>query len=167
MKASSPGHPSVRARGHVSLMELVGAGDRIALFVLPVLVVGVAANIAWPELFGVGGPSRALAIVSIAMLLPGVIMWLWSVVLILAKVPHGELITTGPFRIVRHPLYTSVALLVLPAAGFLLDTWLGVVLGAALYIASRRYAPAEEAALAAAFGAKWDEYERSVLIPWL
>jgi protein-S-isoprenylcysteine O-methyltransferase Ste14 len=158
----------VRAPGHhAGLKELVGAGDRIGLFVLPVLVVGVAANVVWPEPFSVGGPSRELAIVSIVMLLPGVLTWLWSVALILVKVPRGELITTGPFRVVKHPLYTSVALLVLPAVALLLDTWLGIVLGAALYIASRRYSPAEEAALAATFEVEWDEYERSVLIPWL
>ena len=55
-------------------------------------------------------------------------------VLILAKVPHGQLITSGPFSLVRHPLYTDVALLVLPWVGFLLDSWLGALVGIALYI---------------------------------
>ena len=32
---------------------------------------------------------------------------------------------------------------------------------------SRRFAPAEEAELAAAFGARWDAYSGSVKIPWL
>lgn len=61
----------------------------------------------------------------------------WLVVLILSRVPRGQLITTGPFTLVKHPLYTGVALLVLPWAGFLLDTWLGAALGSILYVATR------------------------------
>jgi hypothetical protein len=37
----------------------------------------------------------------------------------------------------KHPLYTAVALLVVPWLGFLLDTWLGAVIGEGLYLASR------------------------------
>ncbi len=58
------------------------------------------------------------------MLVPGLAIWLWSVILILANVPRGRLITGGPYGWVKHPLYAAVALLVLPWAGFRLDTWL-------------------------------------------
>ena len=105
--------------------------------------------------------------VSILILIPGVIVWIWSVVLILAKVPRGQLITSGPFSLVRHPLYTDVALLVLPWVGFLLDSWLGALVGIALYIGSRLYAPDEEEALAGRFGARWDAYVDTVKFPWL
>ena len=88
-------------------------------------------------------------------------------VLILKEVPRGELITTGPFSLVKHPIYTSVSLLVIPAIGFLLDTWLWAVIGIAMYIGSRIYAPAEEAALAETFGARWDSYRTTVKMPWL
>jgi len=37
-------------------------------------------------------------------------------------------ISTGPYRYVRHPLYTSVLLLCLGSA-FLLGSWIGVILG--------------------------------------
>jgi protein-S-isoprenylcysteine O-methyltransferase Ste14 len=69
--------------------------------------------------------------------------------------------------LVKHPLYTAVALIVLPWIGFLLNTWLGALIGIVLYIGSRIYAPAEEASLSATFGAKWDEYCSAVKIPWL
>jgi protein-S-isoprenylcysteine O-methyltransferase Ste14 len=150
-----------------TLMQLVGSGDRIGLLVLPFLLVGIALNIMWPSLFSVGGPSDALRTLSILMLIPGVILWLWSVVLILTEVPKGALITTGPYALVRHPLYTSVALLVLPWVGLLLNTWPGVLIGAVLYIGSRRYAPAEERTLSEAFGVQWDEYCSHVIMPGL
>ena len=142
----------------VSLKDMVGAGDRMAVFVLPFLAVGIGLNIWRPEWFAVGGPSEALRWISIVMLVPGVIVWLWSVALIITKVPRGELITGGPYAFVKHPLYTGVSLLVLPWAGFLLNTWLGVAFGAVLYLSARLYSPAEERTLAAHFGQRWEAY---------
>lgn len=43
-------------------------------------------------------------------------------------------------------------------AGFLLDAWLGAVIGIALYAASRLFALAEEADPTGRFGPQWDAY---------
>ena len=149
------------------LGRLVGSGDRIGLFALPFFGIGLLLNVAYPSTFSVGGPPLELQIVAASVLALGIVNWAWSVVLILRKVPRGELITTGPYAWVKHPLYTGVALLVLPWAGFLLDTWLGAPLGIALYVGSRMFSLAEERDLAKTFGAAWDEYAKSVKIPWL
>jgi protein-S-isoprenylcysteine O-methyltransferase Ste14 len=150
-----------------TLRRLVGSGDKITLSTLPVVLVGVVLNAAYPSAFAVGGPLTPLRVGSIVVLVAGLIGWMWSVVLILTKVPRGELITNGPYRLVKHPLYTGVALLVLPSLGFLLNTWLGAAAGIALYLSSRHFAPEEEAELSKAFGAAWDQYCRSVKIPRL
>ena len=71
------------------------------------------------------------------------------------------------YALVKHPLYTGVALLVLPWLGFLFNSWLGVLIGMVMYIGSRMFAPAEEAILAKTFGVTWDAYSRKVKIPWL
>ncbi len=146
---------------------LVGSGDKIGLVVLPFVVVGVVLNVLFPAVFAVGGPPPALRVLSFVVLLVGLAIWMWTVLLILRQVPRGALITTGPYAVVRHPLYTGVALLVLPWAGFLLDTWLGLALGVVLYLASRKFAPAEEAELSRTFGPRWEQYSRSVKMPWL
>ncbi len=151
----------------MKLKELVGSGDKIGLLVLPFLVVGLVLNIMFPSLFSVGGPSTALKVISIILLIPGVIIWIWSVVLILTKASQKKLITNGPYSFVKHPLYTGVSLLVFPWLGFLLNTWLGLLIGIVLYLGSRMYAPEEEKTLSKAFGATWDEYSRQVKIPWL
>jgi protein-S-isoprenylcysteine O-methyltransferase Ste14 len=147
--------------------KLVGSGDRIALFTSPFVVVGVILNVANPDLFAVGGPPVWLWWLSVAMLVTGLAIWAWSVILILTNVPRGRLITGGPYAWVKHPIYTAVALLVLPWVGFLLDTWLGVLLGVALYVATRIFAPAEEAKLSRTFGEAWEEYRRRVKLAWL
>lgn len=151
----------------MNLRALVGSGDRIGLFMLPFIVIGVGLNLAYPAAFQVGGPPPWLRVLSIAALIPGLAIWMWAVVLILDNVPRGRLITHGPYAWAKHPLYVSVALLVLPWAGFLVNTWLGAMLGAALYLGSRIFAPAEEAQLSRAFGQPWREYTRSVRLSWL
>jgi len=156
-----------RRRSAAGVRMLIGSGDKIMLFVLPFLAAGLILNIAFPSIFSVGGPPAALRLVSIAGLLVGVAIWAWSIGLILMRVPRGELITSGPYAVVKHPLYTAVALLVLPSIGFLANTWLGAALGVVMYAASRRFAPAEEASLAKTHGQAWTDYTQTVRIPWL
>jgi protein-S-isoprenylcysteine O-methyltransferase Ste14 len=151
----------------MNLQRLIGSGEKIGLLVLPFLIGGLILNVALPSLFSVGGPSTLLRVVSIVVLIPGVTIWIWSVILILIKVPRGELITSGPFALVKHPLYTGAALLVLPWIGFLLNTWLGVVLGIVLYVGTRLFAPEEEADLSQRFGARWDAYRGKVMLGWV
>ncbi len=149
------------------MKALVGSGDRIALFTLPFVAAGLALNLAYPFPFDVGGPSASLRDASIAVLIVGVTTWAWSAGLVLSKVPHKELITGGPFSVLKHPLYTAVALLVLPWAAFLVNSWLGAVIGAVMYVGSRIFAPAEEVELSQRFGEDWVKYCASVKIPWL
>ena len=151
----------------MKLKELVGSGEKIMLLTLPFLVIGLILNIMIPSVFYVGGPSIVLKVISIIILILGVTSWIWSVVLIATKVLKKELITNGPFSLVKHPLYTSVALFVLPWFGFLFNTWLGALIGIIVYIGSRKFSPEEEEALSKTFGTTWDEYCNKVKIPWL
>jgi len=154
-------------RRRVTLGMLVGSGHKIMLFTLPFLVIGLVIAIGYPSVLDFGDPPAALRAVSVVVLAAGVAIWAWSVALILTRVPRGELITTGPYGWVRHPIYTSVALLVLPWLGLLFGSWLGALVGIGMYLGSRRYAPEEEAALAKEFGPAWDHYRDAVRIPWL
>lgn len=151
----------------MNLKGLVGSGDRIMLLTLPFLIAGLVLNILRPSLFAVGGSPGFLKVLSIIILIPGCTIWIWSIVLILTKVPRQELITSGPYALVKHPLYTGVALLVLPWLGLLLNSWLGVLIGIIVYVASRLFAPEEERMLSKSFGTSWDEYCKKVKIPWL
>jgi protein-S-isoprenylcysteine O-methyltransferase Ste14 len=151
----------------MKLIALIGSGDKIGLFILPFLIIGLLLNFMYPEVFRVGGPSALLKSISIIILAAGLIIWMWSVFLILTKVTKNELITTGPYSIVRHPLYTGVALLVIPWLGFLLDSWLGVFIGTTMYFLSRKFSHQEEEILSQNFGTSWSEYCKAVKIKWL
>jgi protein-S-isoprenylcysteine O-methyltransferase Ste14 len=150
----------------MKLKVLVGAGDRVMGLALPFILVGVAANILWPTVFRMGSGSGGV-IAGVILLVIGVPTWLTSVVQILVNVPRRRLITTGPFAVVLHPLYTSVALLVFPGIGLVLDTWLGPALGIILYVSSRLFAEAEGKILEKVFPKEYPAYRSRVILPWL
>ncbi len=133
---------------------------------LPFAIVGIAANVLDPQLFRLGLGTIGVVAGS-ALLLVGVPIWLTSVVQILVHVPRHQLITGGPFAVVLHPLYTSVALLVIPGLGLVLDTWLGCTLGLILYVFSRMFSRREEQELEDAFAEEYASYRESVLLPCL
>lgn len=150
----------------MKIKVLVGSGDRVMGLWLPFAVVGIASNILWPAVFTMGfGTGGRIA--GIVLFVVGIPMWLTSVGQILAIVPKKKLITSGPYALMLHPLYTSVALLVIPGTGLLIDTWLGFALGAVLYVSSRIFSPREEKMLASIFGAEYEAYRDKVVFPWL
>ena len=108
-----------------------------------------------------------LKIISIIILIPGIIIWAWSVYLILTKIPEKKLITSGPYSLVKHPLYAGVALLVLPWVGFLCNSWLGLIIGGAFFVGRIIFAQEEEKVLSKEFGVEWETYKKKVFIAWL
>lgn len=146
---------------------LVGSGRKIGLFTLPFLIVGIILNMLYPAFFSVNGPPESIFWISLLFLIVGTINWGWSVILIITKIPRKELITTGPYAIVKHPLYTGAALLIFPWIGLICNTWLGVLIGIIMYLGSRIFSPEEETLLSKTFGQEWDEYCKKVELPWI
>ncbi|MFD8723030.1 methyltransferase family protein [Streptomyces sp. NPDC059629] len=117
-----------------------------------------------PELALLGG---LLAVASTALLL-----WArWVLGTMWASVPmvqeHHELRTDGPYRLVRHPIYTGLLGLVVGAmlaCGF--GVWTAVLVVAVAWLLLR--VRTEDALMAGRFGASYDAYRAGVpaLIPW-
>jgi protein-S-isoprenylcysteine O-methyltransferase Ste14 len=149
----------------MKLKVLVGAGRQVMGLTLPFIVAGIVLNILRPAWFALGFGAGVIA--GIVLLAVGVPTWISSVVLILVRVPQKKLITTGPFAVVLHPLYTSVALLVIPGLGLLFDSWVGAAIGVVLYISSRIFSPGEEKILLQYFPREYPAYRKKVLLPWL
>ncbi len=71
-----------------------------------------------------------------------------------------HLVTSGPYRWVRHPLYLSMLVALLGLTVALRGVW-GVVVVLALFAPAAAYrARLEERALAAKFGPEWEAYAR-------
>lgn len=77
----------------MKLNVLVGNGRKIGLFTLPFLIAGISLNVIFPEFFNVNDTSGLLFWVSILFLIIGIVNWIWTVVLILTKIPRKLLIS--------------------------------------------------------------------------
>jgi protein-S-isoprenylcysteine O-methyltransferase Ste14 len=88
----------------MKLKVLVSSGNNIGLFTLPFLLLGVVLNLLFPAFFSVGGPPLLVTVIALLLLIPGVTMWIWSVLLIVTNVPQHHLVTNGPYALVKHPL---------------------------------------------------------------
>jgi protein-S-isoprenylcysteine O-methyltransferase Ste14 len=91
----------------------------------------------------------------------------WSVA---ARVIEGhELVTTGPFEVVRHPVYSGL-LGMLIATAVALSTWFGLILATTLYLVGTELRiRKEERLMRETFGSAYDQYAKEVpaLIPGL
>ena len=73
-----------------------------------------------------------------------------------------ELITRGPFRVVRHPIYSAMLALLL-ASGIAFAEWRGVVAGLAVSaLGTWLRVRGEDRLLRAAFGRTWEEWAARV-----
>jgi protein-S-isoprenylcysteine O-methyltransferase Ste14 len=81
--------------------------------------------------------------------------------------PGQRLVRRGPYRVLRHPSYTGV-LLSIGGLGLAFGSWVGAAVAVLILFASMLpRIRVEERALAATFGAEYDDYARSTarLIP--
>ncbi len=74
---------------------------------------------------------------------------------------HHRLVTSGPFAVVRHPMYLG-AIVQFVGGVLLYRTWSVVLLAAAEVVTDLGRARREEQALAAEFGREWQAYARRV-----
>ena len=79
-----------------------------------------------------------------------------------------ELIRSGPYRWIRHPIYTGL-LLAFVGTAMARDEWRGVVAVLIAFVALWRKLRLEERWMRELFGAQYDEYRRHswALFPWL
>lgn len=84
----------------------------------------------------------------------------WSLT---ARVVEGHnLATAGPYRIVRHPIYTAMLGMLL-ATGLAVSHWLALFLAVVIFLAGTRIrVTREERLLHETFGAEFDNYARRV-----
>jgi protein-S-isoprenylcysteine O-methyltransferase Ste14 len=132
--------------------------------------------LAWFWLPGTTVPGAARVVASM-VLAPAAALFGWMSVRHLGKqlrilaglYADHELIRTGPYAVVRHPVYASLLMMLL-ATGLLFARWPVLLLAIALYIAGTEIRiHAEEGLLRARFGEEFEKYRRSVpaYVPFL
>ncbi|MDM7998181.1 MAG: isoprenylcysteine carboxylmethyltransferase family protein [Acidobacteriota bacterium] len=91
-----------------------------------------------------------------------IIVWicwhLWCMIAIRKWWVHGRLCTTGPFGLVRHPMYAGGLLLATPGFALMFNSWIMLLLPVLLYVAFWFLVRNEEAMMADVFGEEYRGY---------
>lgn len=116
---------------------------------------------------------RPLAFLGELLVGLGMALALWGIVTFrsakTAIIPFhaaSRLVTGGPYRFTRNPMYTGMTLVHVGASALLNSAWPLLLLPLALLVVRLRVIAREEAYLEGAFGAEYDAY-RSRVRRWL
>lgn len=142
-----------------AFMNLVRIGGLI-LWLSPLVYLLNPAWMAWSKI-GLPEWARWLG-VGLGVLCVMGIYWLFSsigsgITATSATRKEHTLVTNGPYRWVRHPLYTIGSSLFL-ALGLMADNWFIILLGALAFVAMASRTPKEESNLIEKFGDQYREY---------
>ena len=120
-----------------------------------------------------------LQIISLGLFVVGTVLVLWARQTLgrmwglstsreVKLLPHHQLVKSGPYRLIRHPMYSGWWLALIGAV-LIYRTWILIVLLASSLLALARRARLEERALSERFGAEWEDYTASTksLIPFI
>jgi protein-S-isoprenylcysteine O-methyltransferase Ste14 len=153
--------PHNQKRPSITLAAPTRAG-----LLLECIAIGIAFAFRIPADFA-PGPIRMAGCVLFGILAP---ILSWSAVRHLGRqfrVNAGlyedhQLVRTGPYAIVRHPIYSSL-LAILGSTLFLLTPWVWALVSLAVFIAGTEIrVRTEDGLLAARFGSEFTRYQRSV-----
>jgi protein-S-isoprenylcysteine O-methyltransferase Ste14 len=104
-----------------------------------------------------------------ALLAAGFLLRIWASVYfyrrkmkVISLVPQSHLITSGPFRLSRNPLYLGGNVFIFFGAALVLGTPTGVILAAINIVLVDVMIRREEKQLARAFGPEWSFYKSQV-----
>ena len=142
-----------------ALMTVIKVGG-LLLWFIPLVYLLNPGWMAWSKI-GLPDSVRWLG-VGIGVLCVAMIYWLFSSIgnsisPTSATRKQHTLVTSGPYRWVRHPLYTVGSSLFV-AFGMMADNWFIATLGVLAFVAMASRTPKEEANLIEKFGDEYREY---------
>ena len=149
---------SVDGKAMMTVIKVFG----LLLWFSPLVYLLNPAWMAWSKI-GLPDALRWLGVV-IGVLSVSGIYWLFSsigsgITATSATRTQHTLVTSGPYRWVRHPLYT-VATSLFIAFGLMADNWFIALLGILAFIAMAIRTPKEEANLIEKFGEEYRDYRK-------
>jgi len=151
-------------------MTAWGVGPRLALSAAPYIVLAVALHVSLPRIFLITrAPHPAFLIAGIAFIIGGISLWASGGRIIDRAFKEGRLLTTGPYALVRHPMYSGVIVFVGTGVALCLRSWILLTVPLVGAILFRLLIRREESYLEEKFGQQHRDYKARVgaLIPFI
>jgi len=116
----------------------------------------------WPEVFLVPGLNPGIRTAGLVLIGLGFSLWLAGVVTVMRAYNRDELVTTGPFALVRHPVYSAWITLIFPGLALWIRSWPMLLVPLLAYAIFRWLIHREDEYLEQRFGQSYREYRARV-----
>jgi len=135
------------------------AGPKWGLATAAYFTASVAVHILTYRRFEIAEVSFATCwIVAGLLIVAGILVYCAALLSLRKGISRGALVTSGLYSIVRHPLYASAILLIVPGAAIAFRSWLTLPAPLVAYAAFRVFIRDEEAALVEQYGPEYESY---------
>ena len=143
-------------------VSYLGVGPKIFICISPfILIFGIISFILEP-FFRIPIDLVWILLIGTIFLSTGIILFIYSEINLRKAFKESDLLTTHASSYIRHPMYASMGLGMLPGIFILLNSWLLLLILPIYYLLVRFFIREEEAYLVKKFGSKYLHYKEKM-----
>jgi protein-S-isoprenylcysteine O-methyltransferase Ste14 len=143
-------------------MSRWGIGPRTFVPSLIYTLAAWAATSAWPGAFLWRSRPDVLGTVGAVLMAAGLLLWMVGVVTVMGAYNRDQLVTSGVFALVRHPVYAAWITLVFPGLALLVRSWPMLITPLIAYAIFKSLIHREDEYLEQRFGRAYLDYRGRV-----
>jgi protein-S-isoprenylcysteine O-methyltransferase Ste14 len=143
-------------------LNALGIGPKIGMVTIPYLIITIFLTLWLKPTFAFSvNMEKALIIAGIVLFVIGLAFYITTVVLLLKGIKNQRMITTGTYYLCQNPLYASMIIMLVPAIGLMLNSWLVLSTSLIAWWRFRIFIQNEYDEMEDIFGSAYLEYKRS------
>jgi protein-S-isoprenylcysteine O-methyltransferase Ste14 len=143
-------------------MSRWGIGPKTFVPSLTYTLAAWAATAVWPGVFRLRSLPEIVATFGVLLTAAGLLMWIVGGITVMGAYNRDQLVTSGVFALVRHPVYAAWITLVFPGLALLIRSWPMFITPLIAYAIFRRFIHREDEYLEQRFGQAYLDYRRRV-----
>ena len=143
-------------------MSRWGVGPKTLVPSMSYALAAWAATSAWPGVFRLRWLPDVVVTAGAVLTAAGVAMWLVGAVAVMRAYNRDQLVSSGVFALVRHPIYAAWITLIFPGLALLTRSWLMLITPGIAYAIFRCLIHREDEYLEQRFGQAYRDYRRRV-----
>ncbi len=139
-----------------------GIGPMIAVPSLLYTVAALLAGSKWPNIFILDWLPQAVRAIGGVLMIVGVGLWLAAIPTVMRAYNRDQLVTSGAYALVRHPMYAGWITLAFPGFALVMRSWPMLLTPVIAYAIFRRMIYRENEYLEQRFGQAYRDYQQRV-----
>lgn len=148
--------------------SIAGAGPKIMVPAIVGFAATAGISYVFRPMFDIPAvPREWVLTLGLVLLVPGILLWAWSLIVFLPAYRRDQLATKGPYALALNPIYSSWIVLVFPGIALVTGWWLILLTSVLMYAAMRMVIREEDDYLAKRFGKQYTEYRKRVMFNML